>query len=351
MAFDSLPGLLSGAAVVVVAVLFFLLLFEPGLPYRFTPPRHPIDSREFVNFLSAIVNARLCAAGGKVYWYQPIAWYTLKRFNNRTHRDILVVDAEVAFVGGAGVADYWIGPAANNAPWRDTMLRVTGDLVKGLQTAFAENWLEASGEILAEEDFLLTDVGEPRVVPPGSGLGMVINSSPSAGRSTQARILFQVLVASARKSIEICSPYFLPDRSLCDELLRAAARGASVTVLMPGKWNNHPVARLASRRRYGVLLGGGVRIFEYQAGMIHAKVLIIDGKWSVLGSTNFDNRSFVLNDEVNVALLDPALSRQLQADFAADIGNSRAVSLDEWRRRPLLERALAALGRLVERQE
>ncbi len=431
MAFDSLPGLLSGVAVVVVAVLFFLLLFEPGLPYRFTPPRHPIDSREFVNFLSAIVNARLFsagdvrvlnsgasiyeaelaairgakrsvhleaylflrgkiagevlaalieraragvtvrlvvdrigslatpnryfselrAAGGKVYWYQPIAWYTLKRFNNRTHRDILVVDAEVAFVGGAGVADYWIGPAANNAPWRDTMLRVTGELVKGLQTAFAENWLEASGEILAEEDFLLTDVGEPRAVPPGSGLGMVINSSPSAGRSTQARILFQVLVASARKSIEICSPYFLPDRSLCDELLRAAERGVAVSVLLPGKWNNHPIARLASRRRYGVLLGGGVRIFEYQAGMIHAKVLIIDGKWSVLGSTNFDNRSFVLNDEVNVALLDPALSRQLQADFAADISNSRAVSLDEWRRRPLLERALAAIGRLVERQE
>jgi len=180
---------------------------------------------------------------------------------------------------------------------------------------------------------------------------MVINSTPSAGRSTRARILFQVLVASARKSIEICSPYFLPDRSLCDELLRAAARGASVTVLMPGKWNNHPVARLASRRRYGVLLGGGVRIFEYQAGMIHAKVLIIDGTWSVLGSTNFDNRSFVLNDEVNVALLDPALSKVLQADFAADISNSRAVSLDEWRRRPLLERVLAALGRLVERQE
>src|SRR5882762_8618602 len=431
MAFDSLGGVLSGAAVVVVAVLFFLLLFEPGLPYRFTPPRHPIDSRQFVNFLSALLNARLFspgevrvlnsgasiyeaelaairgakrsihleaylflrgkiagevlaalieraradvavrlvldrigsfatpnryfaelrAAGGRVFWYQPIAWYTLKRFNNRTHRDILIVDGEVAFVGGAGIADYWIGPAANNAPWRDTMVRVTGDLVKGLQTSFAENWLEASGEILPEEEFVLSDASEPEIASPGSGLGMVINSTPSAGRSTRARILFQVLVASARKSIEICSPYFLPDRSLCDELLRAAARGASVTVLMPGKWNNHPVARLASRRRYGVLLGGGVRIFEYHAGMIHAKVLIIDGKWSVLGSTNFDNRSFVLNDEVNVALLDAALARRLQADFAADIGNSRAVSLEEWRRRPLLERALAALGRLVERQE
>jgi len=431
MAFDSLAGVLSGAAVVVVAVLFFLLLFEPGLPYRFTPPRHPIDSRQFVNFLSALLNARLFspgevrvlnsgasiyeaelaairgakrsihleaylflrgkiagevlaalieraradvavrlvldrigsfatpnryfaelrAAGGRVFWYQPIAWYTLKRFNNRTHRDILIVDGEVAFVGGAGIADYWIGPAANNAPWRDTMVRVTGDLVKGLQTSFAENWLEASGEILPEEEFVLSDASEPEIVSPGSGLGMVINSTPSAGRSTRARILFQVLVASARKSIEICSPYFLPDRSLCDELLRAAARGASVSVLMPGKWNNHPIARLASRRRYGPLLRGGVKVFEYQAGMIHAKVLIVDGAWSVVGSTNFDNRSFGLNDEVNVAILERSLAARLQADFADDLAKSRAVSIDEWRRRPLLERVLASLGRLFERQE
>src|SRR5256885_5566237 len=123
------------------------------------------------------------------------------------------------------------------------MLRVTGDLVKGLQTAFAENWLEASGEILAEEDFLLTDVGEPRVVPPGSGLGMVINSSPSAGGSTQARILFQVLVASARKSIEICSPYFLPDGSLCSQLQRAAQRGVAVSRFFPRTTTNPPIAR------------------------------------------------------------------------------------------------------------
>jgi len=179
---------------------------------------------------------------------------------------------------------------------------------------------------------------------------MVINSTrPRALHA--ARILFQVLVASARKSIEICSPYFLPDRSLCDELLRAAARGASVSVLMPGKWNNHPIARLASRRRYGPLLRGGVKVFEYQAGMIHAKVLIVDGAWSVVGSTNFDNRSFGLNDEVNVAILERNLAARLQADFADDLAKSRAVSIDEWRRRPLLERVLASLGRLFERQE
>src|SRR5437879_12188309 len=154
---------------------------------------------------------------------------------------------------------------------------------------------------------------------------MVINSSPSAGRSTQARILFQVLVASARKSIEICSPYFLPDRSLCSELLRAAERGVAVSVLLPGKWNNHPIARLASRRRYGVLLGGGVRIFEYQAGMINAKVLIIDCKWRVIGSNYFYKRSFVLNDDVTVDILYPAMCSVFARDFDDIIVRTRPV--------------------------
>src|SRR6267378_51224 len=261
MAFDSLGGVLSGAAVVVVAVLFFLLLFEPGLPYRFTRPQSANDSREFVDFLSAIVNARLFsagevevlnsgaaiyaaelgairgakrsihleaylflrgriadevlaalieraragvavrivvdrigslftpqryfaelrAAGGRVYWYQPIAWYTLKRFNNRTHRDILIVDGEVGFVGGVGVADYWIGPPGRGRPWRDTMVRVTGDLVNGLQTSFAENWLEAAGEVLPETEFAQHERDAPSVPPAGLGAGMVVNSTPSAG--------------------------------------------------------------------------------------------------------------------------------------------------------------------------
>src|SRR5207244_133510 len=224
MAFDSLPGLLSGAAVVVVAVLFFLLLFEPGLPYRFTPPRHPIDSREFVNFLSAIVNARLFSAGdvrvlnsgASIYEAELAAIRGAKRsvhleaylfLRGKIAGEVLAALIERARAGVTVrlVVDR-IGRLATPNRYFPALL-VTGELVKGLQTAFAENWLEASGEILAEEDFLLTDVGEPRAVPPGSGLGMVINSSPSAGRSTQARILFQVLVASARKSIEICSPY------------------------------------------------------------------------------------------------------------------------------------------------
>ena len=159
-----------------------------------------------------------------------------------------------------------------------------------------------------------------------------------------------MLIASARESIQICSPYFLPDRSLLAELERAARRGVPVTVLTPGKWNNHPITRLASRRRYGRLLAAGAEIHEYQPAMIHAKVFIVDRRWSVVGSTNFDNRSFGLNDEVNLAVLDPHLAELLERDFAADLALSRAITLEQWRGRSYGERALALLGRLLERQ-
>ncbi|MGZ5662798.1 MAG: phospholipase D-like domain-containing protein [Usitatibacter sp.] len=419
------------AAILILAAFLLLLLFEPGLPYRVSAPRAPVASTRFLNYLCAIVNARLFApgevrvltsgeaiyaaqleairgarrsihlevylflrgkagdeflqalaerarngvavrlvvdrygslvtresyfaplklAGGQVRWYQPIAWYTLKRLNNRTHRDLLIVDGVTGFVGGVGVADYWIGPEGRGRPWRDTAVRLEGDIVEGLQTSFAENWLESAGEILGEEEFALDD--EARMVSPEleSGGALVVNSTPSAGRSTRARMLFQILLAGARESIEITSPYFLPDPSLAAELVRAVKRGVRVCVLTPGKWNNHPVARLASRRRYGELLEGGVLIHEYQPRMIHAKVLVVDGAWSVIGSTNFDSRSFGLNDEVNVAILEPRLAARLHEDFARDVAQSRLVTFAQWRRRPLAEKLLATLARALERQE
>lgn len=419
----------SLAAVVIVAVLIFLVLFEPTVAYRARRPAARIDSREFVNYLSAIVNARplppgevgvlndgeqvfaaelraireakrsihlevylfvrgrvaqemlaaleerarsgvrvrvivdrygslltpkryfdaLLAAGGEVCWYQPIAWYTLKRLNNRTHRDVLVVDGEVAFVGGIGVADYWVGPRGRGRPWRDSMIQVSGPLAMGLQSSFAENWLEAAGEILPDAEFE-AGPGAGEATPPGPEVALVVNSAPSEGRSTRARTLFQILVASARESIRIASPYFIPDRRLCAELVEAVRRGVSVTVLVPGRWNNHPLTRLASRRRYGQLLEGGVAIHEYQPAMMHAKILIVDHLWSVVGSTNFDNRSFGLNDEVNVAVLQKALAARLEADFAADLAESAAMTLEQWRRRALAERAFASVARLLERQ-
>ena len=290
--------------------------------------------------------ATLRAAGGIVAWYQPVRWYTLKRFNNRTHREIIVVDAETGFVGGAGIASHWFAGNRRQRPWRDTMLRVTGGIVSGLQTAFAENWLEATGEILMDPELF------PAIRSPAEGTaGFVAIGTPSPARSSPARVLFQALLAAARETIDVNSPYFLPDRSARRELIAAVARGVRVRVITPGRFNNHPVARLASRRRYGELLEAGVEIHEFQPGMIHAKIFVMDGLWSVVGSTNFDSRSFDLNDEVNLAIMDRALAARLHIDFERDRASSERVTLTDWRERGLGERALAMLGRILERQE
>jgi cardiolipin synthase A/B len=294
---------------------------------------------------------RLRAAGGEVSWYQPLRWYTLKRYNNRTHRELLVIDGKTAFVGGAGIGSAWDQGQHGRLPWRDTMVRVDGPTAAALQTVFVENWLESSGEILADE--MAFPVGNRFEMPTVSGerLSLVVASSPTAGRGARARILFQLLIAAARNSICINSPYFLPDHALRRELLNAAARGVKVTVVLPGKFNNHLIARYTSRRYYGELISGGVDIFEYQPGMIHAKIFIVDDLWSVVGSTNFDSRSFELNDEVNLAVMDRAITARLTADFEHDLQLSKRISFDEWLRRPLVERVAAAFGMIIERQE
>jgi cardiolipin synthase len=290
--------------------------------------------------------AGLRAAGGEVVWYQPIRWYTLKRFNNRTHREVIVVDGTIGFIGGAGISAHWDTGEAGEAPWRDTMLRVTGSVVAALQTCFIENWVEATGEILAGPDSFppgpAADDGSP---------ALTVISVPSPARSSRARVLFQVLLASARDSIDINSPYFVPDASVRRELIGAVARGVRVRVITPGAANNHPTARRASRRRYGDLLRGGVEIHEYQPSMIHAKILVVDRTWAVVGSTNFDSRSFALNDEVNMAVMDPPLAARLLVDFGRDLAASRRIDHQEWVRRSAGERTLAWLGTFLERQE
>jgi len=290
--------------------------------------------------------APLRAAGGHVSWYQPIRWYTLKRFNNRTHREIIVVDGTIGFVGGAGIASHWFGPKQGEKPWRDTMLRITGNLVGGLQTAFAENWLESTSQILADASVFPK---VPRAATEKAGL--VVIGTPSPARSSPARVLFQVVLASAHQSIDINSPYFLPDSSARRELIAAAGRGVRVRIITPGSASNHPIARRASRRRYGELLKAGVEIYEFQPRMIHAKILVTDRLWSVVGSTNFDSRSFDLNDEVNVVVMDRELATRLNVDFERDRVVSRLVTYTEWKTRPFGERALALLGLFLERQE
>lgn len=294
----------------------------------------------------------LRAAGGRVAWYHPLRWYNFKRLNNRTHRDLVVVDGRVAFLGGAGVADHWLLDHPGHPRWRDTMVRVEGDAVASLQATFAENWLESAGEILTGDRYFPYPPPGEDTDRAGSATGLVVNSTPSAGRATRARVLFQLLLASARHSIHITSPYFLPDRGGRDELVRAIReRGVSVTVLTTGQHSDQLLTRRASRRVYGDLLKAGVEIHEYQPAMMHAKVMVVDGLWSVVGSTNFDPRSFGHNDEVNLALRDPALATRLDEDFARDLARAQRITLEEWQRRPVWERVTECLSRLLERQQ
>ena len=291
--------------------------------------------------------AELRAVGGRVCWYHPFKWHTLARINNRTHRELIIVDGRIGFIGGAGFADHWRYPVKQHPRWRDSMFRVEGEAVAHLQATFAENWLEASGEILAHKDYFPVSSESEHSTPT-----LVVNSSPSAGRSTRARILFQMLLASAQESILITTPYFLPDRSARAEMVRAIKeRGVKIGIVVPGKKSDHALTRNSSRRLYGELLAAGAKIYEYNPTMLHAKTLVVDGLWSVVGSTNFDNRSFGLNDEVNLAACDEKLAARITEDFERDRDASRAVNYEEWRRRSIFERAHELFGMLLERQQ
>jgi cardiolipin synthase len=289
---------------------------------------------------------KLIDAGGRVEFYHPLRWYTWPRINYRTHRELYIIDGKAAFLGGAGVGDHWVHGKDGEVRWRDTMVKVQGDVVSGIQGTFAENWLEAAGEILTGKEYFPFAGGQ------GNTVTMIVGSAPTSGRSTPARVLFQTLISSAKEKIYITSPYFLPDRSLRDELGRAVKeRGIDVRIVVPGKKIDHTLTRRSSRRLFGDLLLSGVKIYEYQPSMIHTKSLVIDGIWSVVGSTNMDSRSFGINDEVNLAALDPALAARLEQDFRTDLGQSRMITYEQWRNRPFWERVHEWFGALLERQQ
>jgi cardiolipin synthase len=289
--------------------------------------------------------ARLRAAGCRIEAYRPLTWFSLYRINNRTHRELLVVDGATAFVGGAGVADWWMYPGRRRTrPWRDTMARVDGPVVAALQGVAAENWLECCGEILTGPDYF------PDQKPCGETTGVVVKSSPS-DRATASRVTFQLLLEGADHSVRISTPYFLPDRALRRALVAMARRGVAVTVVVPGPRTDQHWVRLASRRMWGELLAAGIRMFEYQPSMIHAKVLIVDDLWTVLGTTNIDNRSFEHNDEDNLAMRDPAVAARLAADYARDLAASAEITLERWRRRPLWEKVAGPFVWILERQQ
>jgi cardiolipin synthase A/B len=288
--------------------------------------------------------ALLREAGCRVEPYQRVTWYRLHRLNNRTHRELLVIDGRVAFVGGAGVADWWYKPQKGKPMWRDMMARIEGPVVPAIQGIVAENWIECCGEILTGPN---TYKRNPTV---GNVRAFAIKSSP-ADRSTVSRVLFQTLIEGSNERVRMSTPYFLPDKAFRKALVRTASRGAAIEVIVPGQHTDQRWVRLASRRMYGELLGAGVRIFEYQGGMTHVKMLVIDDLWAAIGTTNLDNRSFEHNDEVNVGIRDERVAARLLRDYAADRADSDEVLLEEWKRRPILEKLIGTVAWILERQQ
>jgi cardiolipin synthase len=269
----------------------------------------------------------------------------LARLNNRTHREILIVDGRVAFIGGAGIADWWHRDHARGQPaWRDTMVRVEGPVVAALQGVFAENWLECCGEILTGRDFF------PPLGAAGASGAMVVRSSPS-DRATVSRVTFELLLEGARRDVRISTPYFLPDRPFRRALRATARAGVGITVLVPGRWTDQRWVRIASRRNYRELLEAGIRIFEYAPSMTHVKALIVDGRWSVVGTTNVDNRSFEHNDEVNLLVEDAALAARLNEDFDRDLAQAAEVTIERWEARPWWEKLVGPVAWILERQQ
>jgi cardiolipin synthase A/B len=258
--------------------------------------------------------------------------WKLLRYDYRSHRRVLVIDGKIGFTGGYGISDAWTGDGRTPDHWRDTNVRIEGPVVIFLQAAFAESWLEATGIAIGGENYF------PRLDPVGNITGQIVKSSPTGG-SFQNYMLFLLSINSAKKSILITNPYFMPDDVMTEALVKAAGRGVSVEILLPGEIDSQ-ITYTASRSHYGPLLLGGVHIYEYKASLLHAKTIVVDGVWSTIGSTNFDNRSFALNQEINLTVYNREVAQRLERIFADDLKYSEPISYEQWQSRSLFERVI-----------
>ncbi len=282
-------------------------------------------------------------AGVEICKYHPIRWYTIGRLNNRTHRKLLVIDGRIGFTGGVGIADNWLGHAQDPEHWRDSHFRITGPAVAQMQATFMDNWMKCRALVLHGEDYF------PALPPTGEMAAQVFCSSPGEG-SESVRLMYLLSIASAQKSILIGNAYFVPDSLAVETLIAARRRGVRVDIITPGTHIDTKVVRQASRSRWGPLLEAGVDIYEFAPTMYHCKIMIVDDVWVSVGSTNFDNRSFRLNDEANLNILHADFARAQVRSFENDKRQARQVTVEAWRRRPLRERAIEQLAGLFRGQ-
>ena len=279
-------------------------------------------------------------AGVEVQIYNIVELTDIDRLNNRTHRKLMVVDGQVGFTGGVGIADEWSGHAQSTHHWRDMHFQVEGPAVAQMQSAFVDNWMKMAATVLHGDDYF------PALGPVGPLRCHLFKSAPHEG-SDSLRMVFLFSIAAARESILIANAYFMPDDLTIQTMIEALERGVRIEILMPGPHIDKQYVRDATRARWGGLFAAGARIFEYQPTMYHAKLMVIDRRWTSVGSANFDNRSFRLNDEANLNVLDAGFGAEQAAVFAADKERAREITFAEWRGRSrpqkLIDRAAALL--------
>jgi cardiolipin synthase A/B len=283
-------------------------------------------------------------AGVNVIRFRPPKPYAIRRVANRTHRRLLIADGRVGMTGGVGIASEWTGDAQDPDHWRDTHVRVRGPVVRGMQGAFAENWLEGTGEVLAGVEHL------PELEPLNDdGPMQLVRSSAKVG-DTNVEALYYLAIASAERSMDLTAAYFVPRPAFTEALQEAARRGVEVRILVPGPHIDKGLIRVAGRAAYERLLDAGARIFEYQPTMLHAKSMVIDGSWASVGTVNFDNRSFQLHDEVTLCVWDEAFAARLGEAFEHDLERSEEIDPSRWRRRSPHRRASEAVTKLLRRE-
>ena len=284
---------------------------------------------------------KMKAAGVQLVIFHPLQWFHPKsdvEFDHRTHRKLLIVDGKIGFTGGVGIADEWDGHAATPKQWRDTHYRIEGPVVANLQAVFMATWIDARHDLLINENYF------PPLSPKGELKCQVFTSSPDDRGSVNMQLLYALSIAAATRSIRIATAYFIPDKDTEGLLFQARKKGVNVQIIVPGPFIYYEIARKASKASWGKLLKAGVEIYEYQPTLYHCKQMIIDDYWVSIGSANLDNRSFSLNDEMNLNVLDGRFAAEQRLLFEEDLKKSKRITYEAWRKRPFHEKTLEVLA-------
>jgi cardiolipin synthase len=345
------PAMLQAIRSATDNITFEVYIFEPDdigrlfMDALIDRARGGVEVRLLVDWFGSLKlrqrhRDELTRAGVQVQVFRPFSLRNLVRIYRRTHRRAIVIDGRVAFTGGAAISKKWAGDVRNPHEWRDSMTRVTGPLVGGIQSAFAVNWVYCTGEVLTASRFL------PPLAPGTGPRSVSVVSSPSDA-AQPIRVLFWLSFAHARRRLWICNSYFIPDPRLRKAVVDRARQGVDVRILVPGNHTDAVPVQFAGRSYYEELLAAGVRIFEFLPAMMHAKTVVVDDAWSVIGSANMDERSMELNEENIVGIADGPFAQAVAEGLERDFARSREVMLEEWRRRPAWQRGLEAMAKVL----